>query len=146
MATPDILTSVDPVAGEQALPVVGAAIVRGGLLLVAQRDHPPALAGRWELPGGKVDDGESDPDALVRECREELGCEVVVGERVGPAVTTADGRFVLRAHACTLAPGSAEPRAGEHRAIAWADVAALEELDWLPADLPLVPHLTALLA
>src|SRR5690606_10818965 len=54
------------------LVVVGAAIVCGGRLLSAQRAEPPEWAGGWELPGGKVDPGESDEDALVREIYEEL--------------------------------------------------------------------------
>ena len=56
----------------QRLIVVAAAIVAadpgsGRRLLVAQRSYPPELAGRWELPGGKVEPGESEPAALVRE-------------------------------------------------------------------------------
>src|SRR5215467_10554281 len=52
--------------------VVGAAIIARGRLLAAQRADPPELAGGWELPGGKVEPGESDQEALVRECHEEL--------------------------------------------------------------------------
>ena len=58
--------------------VVGAAVVRDGRLLAARRTTPPEAAGRWELPGGKVDAGESPDAALVREIREELGCAVNV--------------------------------------------------------------------
>ncbi len=64
--------------------VVAAAIVRAGAVLAARRTRPAALAGRWELPGGRVEPGESDPAALRRECREELGAEVVVRHRLGP--------------------------------------------------------------
>src|SRR3954469_9897287 len=63
--------------------VVGAAILDGDRLLAARRNEPPALAGGWELPGGKVEPGEDDCSALVRECREELGVEIALGERVG---------------------------------------------------------------
>ncbi|RCV47194.1 NUDIX domain-containing protein, partial [Marinitenerispora sediminis] len=63
--------------------VVGAAIVRDGVLLAAQRAEPPQMRGRWELPGGKVDPGESDEEALVRECREELGVRIRPVHRLG---------------------------------------------------------------
>ena len=54
--------------------VVGAAIVRDGRVLAARRTTPPEPAGRWELPGGKVEPGETAAAALVREIGEELGC------------------------------------------------------------------------
>ena len=66
--------------------VVAGALIEGGALLVAQRARPPELAGRWELPGGKVAPGESDADALARELREELGIDVAVGPRLGADV------------------------------------------------------------
>ena len=55
--------------------VVAAAIVRDGRVLAARRTQPANVAGRWELPGGKVDPGETPEQALVRELREELGIE-----------------------------------------------------------------------
>ncbi|MCL2732926.1 MAG: NUDIX domain-containing protein, partial [Actinomycetia bacterium] len=56
--------------------VVGGAVLDRGRLLAARRTAPPELAGQWELPGGKVEPGERDEDALVRELREELGVTV----------------------------------------------------------------------
>ena len=58
--------------------VVGAAIVRDGRVLACRRTAPPEAAGRWELPGGKVEPGEAPEAALVREVREELGCDIAV--------------------------------------------------------------------
>ncbi|MET9965659.1 NUDIX domain-containing protein, partial [Streptomyces sp. NPDC006356] len=55
--------------------VVGAALLAGGRLLAARRSAPEELAGRWELPGGKVEPGEAPEAALVRELREELGVD-----------------------------------------------------------------------
>ena len=66
--------------------VVAGALIVGAKLLVAQRGRPPELAGRWELPGGKVGPGETDHAALARELAEELGIAVSVGPRVGPDI------------------------------------------------------------
>ncbi len=126
------------------LVVVGAAIVRDGRLLAAQRAAPPRLAGLWELPGGKVDPGESDTEALVREVAEELGATVVLGERVGPDLPLG-GTAVFRAWVARLVDG-AEPSAHEHRALRWLAADELGSVPWLPADLPLLPALTELLA
>lgn len=85
--------------------VVAGAVIDGDKLLIAQRAKPAELAGQWELPGGKVADGESEPQALVRELREELGIEVEVGARLGEDVVV--GNLVLRAYSAvtSAAPG-----------------------------------------
>ena len=120
--------------------VVGAAIVRSGRLLVAQRAYPADLAGKWELPGGKVEPGESPAAALVRECREELGIELRVGAQVGADLPIPGGRL-LRVF---FAEADVEPTAREHAALTWATADEIPELDWLPADRPLVPQLLTL--
>lgn len=124
------------------LVVVGAAIVEGNRLLAARRSRPPALAGWWELPGGKVDPGETDRAALVRECREELGVDVRLGTRVGGGWPISDGA-VLRVWTATLAWG--RPRPLEHTALRWLTAGELEDVAWLPADLPLVRQLRTVL-
>ncbi|MCP2165637.1 (deoxy)nucleoside triphosphate pyrophosphohydrolase [Goodfellowiella coeruleoviolacea] len=124
--------------------VVGAAIVRDGRLLAQQRAYPAEAAGRWELPGGRVEPGETDAKAVVRECAEELGVAVRVDQPLGPDLPlTAD--LLLRVYAATLADPDAEPTAVEHRALRWVDPAELAALDWLPADRALVPALRRLL-
>jgi 8-oxo-dGTP diphosphatase len=122
--------------------VVAAAIRREGRLLAARRAGPPALAGLWELPGGKVEAGETELEALVRECREELGVDIAVGERLG-----ADGRiteaWMLHAYAARL--GDGEPRALEHLELRWVSGAEVAELQWLPGNALLLPDLRELL-
>ncbi|WP_235921788.1 NUDIX domain-containing protein [Lentzea tibetensis] len=126
----------------QACVVVGAAIVRDGLLLAQQRAYPESHAGQWELPGGRVEPGEEPVDALVRECDEELGVPVVVGDQVGPDIPLKED-LLLRVYAAKLDGG--EPEALEHKAIRWLTAAEIPALDWLPADRVLVPALEALL-
>ncbi len=88
--------------------VVAGAIIRSGTVLVAQRNRPPELAGRWELPGGKVADGETEQGALVRELAEELGVAVAVGDRLGQDVALGE-TTVLRAYRVTLLDGEPHP-------------------------------------
>ena len=123
--------------------VVGAAILDGARLLVAQRAAPSAEAGKWELPGGKVEPGETDEEALVRECREELGVEVMLGRRVGRDWPI--GQYgVLRVWVATIVAGTLERR--EHAALRWLTVDELYDVDWLPGDLPIVGKLAVLMA
>jgi 8-oxo-dGTP diphosphatase len=119
--------------------VVGAAIVADGRVLTAQRDRPPAAAGRWEFPGGKVEPGEDERAALARECEEELAADVCVGDRLGPDLVLANG-WVLRLYLARLADG-ALPVAAEHRQLRWVPVDRLSGVDWLPADRIVVPGL-----
>ena len=124
--------------------IVAAVIVRDGRVLGCERAAPPEVAGRWEFPGGKVEPGETDAEALARECAEELGVRVAVGERVGPDVPLAHGRAVLRVFAVTLLNGD-EPRALEHTAMRWLAADELNSVPWLPADRPIVAELPVLL-
>jgi len=125
--------------------IVAAVIVTDGRVLACERSAPPEVAGRWEFPGGKVEPGETDAQALARECAEELGVRVEVGERVGPDVPLARGRAVLRVFAVTLLGGDV-PQALEHSSMRWLGVDELDSVPWLPADRPIVEELPALLA
>lgn len=122
--------------------IAAAAIVSGEppRVLAAQRSYPPDLAGLWELPGGKVHAGESDVDALVRECREELGVEVRPLRRLGGDVTIGDD-YVLRVWWAELSAGT--PTALEHRELRWLTSAEIDTVAWLPTDAPVVAALRA---
>jgi 8-oxo-dGTP diphosphatase len=123
---------------------VAAAIITEGRVLACERSAPPEVAGRWEFPGGKVEAGETDEQALARECVEELGVRVEVGARVGPDVSLAHGRAVLRVYAARLLEGDL-PQALEHTAMRWLSADELDSVHWLPADKPIVAELPALL-
>lgn len=117
--------------------VVGAVIVRDGLVLCAQRGPGGATGGMWEFPGGKIEPGEAPEVALEREILEELGCRV----QVGVEVTTTRHRYdalvvVLTTYWCTLVSGTPTPT--EHVEIRWLTPEALAELEWAPADIPAV--------
>jgi 8-oxo-dGTP diphosphatase len=117
--------------------VVGAALVRDGRLLAARRRTPPEAAGRWELPGGKVDPGETDDAALVREVAEELGCRAAVEHWLDGAQPIGE-THVLRVAVCRLVGG--EPAAAtDHDALRWLGPGELDEVDWLEPDRPFLP-------
>ncbi|MET8974620.1 (deoxy)nucleoside triphosphate pyrophosphohydrolase [Streptomyces sp. NPDC004539] len=118
--------------------VVGAALLDGGRLLAARRSAPPELAGRWELPGGKVEPGEKPEDALVRELREELGVEAEAGERV-PGEWALRAPYTLRVHLARLRPGSARPAPLEdHDELRWLTPGEVWDVEWLEQDVPAV--------
>ena len=121
--------------------VVGAVILRDGRVLAARRSRPDHLAGRWEFPGGKVEAGESEPEALVRECHEELSVALVIGERLGAA---RDGDLTLVLYLASIEDG--EPVAGmDHDELRWLSAAELEDVDWLPIDASLLAAVRMLL-
>jgi 8-oxo-dGTP diphosphatase len=118
--------------------VVGAALVDAGRLLAAERTSPPALAGLWEFPGGKVEAGETDEEALARECREELGVVVAVGRLLGEVPIPVG---TLRVYRCTVLAGT--PQAREHARLRWLAPPELFDVPWIPVDLALVRQLAA---
>ncbi|NJP50861.1 (deoxy)nucleoside triphosphate pyrophosphohydrolase [Streptomyces sp. SBST2-5] len=118
--------------------VVGAALWHEGRLLAARRSAPAELAGRWELPGGKVEPGESSRAAVVRELREELGVRVEAGERV-PGEWPLKPPYVMQVWTAALCPGSAAPRPlQDHDALRWLTPAEIWQVDWLDQDVPAV--------
>ncbi len=118
----------------QRVRVVAAVFRRGDALLVTRRPDRPGRPGQWEFPGGKVEPGEAEPEALRRELREELGCDAEVGalllrhEHRYPDLDVA-----LAFYRCTL-PAGAEPRPIGVAEIAWAPEGTLASYDFLEAD------------
>ncbi|MGW2274184.1 (deoxy)nucleoside triphosphate pyrophosphohydrolase [Streptomyces yangpuensis] len=116
--------------------VVGGALCHEGRLLAARRSAPPELAGRWELPGGKAEPGESVPEALVRELREELGVETEPLERI-PGEWPLRPGLVLHVWTARLVSGVPAPLE-DHDELRWLGPEELESVDWLDQDRPAV--------
>lgn len=120
-------------------------LTRPTRVLAARRSAPPALAGGWEFPGGKVEPGEAAEDAAVRETLEELGVRVRLGERVGGAWPLGESALMLLWWAVAL-PGEPEPvPLQDHDALRWLTIGDLHDVPWLVNDLPVVDHLSGLL-
>ncbi|MFE5591664.1 (deoxy)nucleoside triphosphate pyrophosphohydrolase [Streptomyces sp. NPDC056549] len=125
-----------PGQGAGVVVVVAGALYDQGRLLAARRSAPVELAGRWELPGGKLEPGESPEGALVRELREELGVEVEPGEQL-PGEWPLKPGYVLRVWTARLLSG--EPRPLEdHDELRWLARSELDSVDWLDQDRPAV--------
>lgn len=123
--------------------VVGAAIIRDGRVLAARRAAPDHLAGRWEFPGGKVEQGESVEAALVREIAEELGVSIAVSGWL-PGEAAIGSTHLLSVALATLESGT--PRPTEHDRVRWLARGELAEVDWLEPDRPFLTGVAAALA
>ncbi|HEX5535391.1 MAG TPA: NUDIX domain-containing protein [Actinomycetales bacterium] len=114
---------------------VGAIVHDDGRLLLVRRANPPA-AGTWTIPGGKVEAGEDDATAVVREVAEETGLVVEVGRLVGQVERDAPGGavFVIRDYECRLAQGSGADAvaADDADAVTWVDLDGLGRLPLAP--------------
>ncbi|WP_054952821.1 (deoxy)nucleoside triphosphate pyrophosphohydrolase [Flaviflexus massiliensis] len=111
-------------------------------LLAAQRSYPQSLEGMWELPGGKVEEGETPEHGVVRELQEELSITPTLGQLVpGPEGDWPIGKHTMRVW---LATSNTEPvRGADHSKLRWCNADSLLNLDWLPGDVALAHQLSA---
>ncbi|MCT1920723.1 (deoxy)nucleoside triphosphate pyrophosphohydrolase [Brevibacterium luteolum] len=123
--------------------VVGAIFTRGEQILACRRAPHKAAAGKWEFPGGKVEDGETPAAALARELREELNVEVTVGELLVRETTPASGAAHSNGPTIDLAcywvtTAEVPVASADHDALVWVRREELDGLDWAAPDLPAV--------
>jgi len=113
--------------------VVAALIRRGDTFLACQRPAHKARGLQWEFLGGKVEPGETKEEALVRECREELGVTVRAGKAL-TEVTHAYPDLTVHLTLFEAVITEGEPRALEHNDIRWMTAQEAAEADFSPAD------------
>jgi 8-oxo-dGTP diphosphatase len=117
--------------------VVCAIIENEGTVLITQRSSKMAQPLLWEFPGGKVEVGESEAEALVREIQEELNLLIVTRERLTPVLHNYSSRAIeLIPYTCSLQNGNI--LLAEHQAYSWASLDVLANYSWCPADIPIV--------
>ena len=119
---------------------VVAAIIRDGERIFATQRGYGEFKDGWEFPGGKMEQGETPRQALIREIREELDTEIEVGELV-ETVEYDYPQFHLTMHCfwCTVKAGDLVLK--EHEAAKWLTKETLSSVDWLPADIGLIERL-----
>jgi 8-oxo-dGTP diphosphatase len=121
---------------DRRIVVTAAVVERSGAYLVTRRLRGTHLEGMWEFPGGKCEDGETHRACLLREVREELGCDAVVGAELLTVAHDYSERTVeLHFFRCELT-GEPQPLLGQE--IRWVDRIALRALDFPPADEELI--------
>jgi len=123
--------------------VVAAVIFQDGKVFATQRGYGPFKDG-WEFPGGKIEAGESPEEALRREISEELETEIEVGELIDTIeYDYPDFHLSMKCFACRIVSG--DLHLVEHEAARWLNADQLDSVDWLPADITLIPKIARLL-
>jgi 8-oxo-dGTP diphosphatase len=117
--------------------VVCSIIESNGMFLLAQRPGGKALALKWEFPGGKVKQGESEKEALKREIKEELGIDIEATERLTPNSHSYSSFSInLIPYRCKIVKGKPYPM--EHANIAWVNAESVNTYVMAEADLPIL--------
>lgn len=125
---------------KKTVKVVGAIIENNNEILCALRSKDMSLPMMWEFPGGKIEEGESVNEAIVREIKEELDCNIEVISIFNDNTHEYENIIVnLITVKCKLISGN--PKAKEHAKLLWLPVDYLESLNWAPADIPAIEEL-----
>ena len=117
--------------------MVAAVIHDGGRILATQRGYGE-FKDKWEFPGGKMEAGEGREEALRREIREELDAEIAVGKLLCTVEYDYPAfHLTMHCYLCSVVSGTLELK--EHESARWLSADGLESVDWLPADLQILP-------
>ena len=117
--------------------VVAAVLVRDGRVFATQRGYGE-FKDKWEFPGGKMEAGESREVALRREIREELDTEIAVGKLLCTVEYDYPAfHLTMHCYLCSVVSGTLELK--EHESARWLSADGLESVDWLPADIQVIP-------
>jgi len=123
-----------------SIEVAAALIFDSDRLLIAQRPPGVHLEGLWEFPGGKREPGETYESCLLREIREELGCEVLVGPMLHESEHAYPEKSVrIRFFQCRVVSGMPEPL--ECAALRWVSQDSLGQFQFPEADMALIEQL-----
>ena len=123
-----------------------ALIDEDGRVLIAQRPPGKSMAGLWEFPGGKVEEGERPEETVIRELREELGITIMepcLAPFTFASHTYPDFQLLMPRYVCRRWDGTATPRV--HTALKWVKPRELAQYEMPPADRPLIAMLRDLL-
>ena len=116
--------------------VVAAVILSEGKIFATQRGYGD-FKGQWEFPGGKIEEGETPQEALVREIKEELETEIIVGELIDTIeYDYPNFHLSMDCFWCEIVSGKLVLK--EHEAARWLDKENLYSVEWLPADVSLI--------
>lgn len=134
-------------SGRKILLVAACALIdQDGRILLAQRPEGKSLSGLWEFPGGKVENGETPEETLVRELEEELAIKTKIA-CLAPLTFASHSyetfHLLMPLYVCRRFEGI--PRGAEGQAIKWVKPQALRDYPMPPADEPLIPYLQDLL-
>ena len=127
----------------KTIEVVAAIIRDGDKILATQRGYGEFKDG-WEFPGGKIEEGETPKQALVREIREELDTIIEVGELLD-TVEYDYPNFHLTMHCFLSTVKSGELVLKEHKAAKWLTKETIDTVDWLPADISLIEKIKSII-
>lgn len=127
----------------KTIKVVAAIIQDGNKIFATQRGYGEFKDG-WEFPGGKIEQGETPEEALVREIREELDTEIEVGEQIDTVeYDYPEFHLTMYCFLCRVLSGDLILK--EHEAARWLTKETLDSVDWLPADEGLIEKLKRVL-